>query len=586
MSKAAAKPKGTSLLELVEAVGPLTHAVALAIALDVLEPACSGAVAKVSKRRKGSRFDVANVQIGVRGRSKIVGRGNRSGIQVLLWEILAGRRAKAAGTQAPLSAVADDAHPEVEAVVSTALALDASLPDAPAVLKQLVIASAGLVGTHRDVAKLLSGLAKKAAPSTATPKSAKAKKKEPPPSIHDEPTVDNTTTAGARTKRNPGLTPRRDSSAADALDAVLSEELSKAAPDGWDGWNIAPSTPPAGSVSSLPPVGLVSSLPPRPVSKPPRPTPAIRPPGRPFDIDDEPTLENADASPIIIDDPLTMDGEELELEEVTFLPAAEPRVKVSVPPPLPPRSKRLLKADVLLVAADAATGAHLSGVLRRAGFSVDVSVDLEDAAKRAVDSQPRCVVCDLEPLGDGALDLATHVRGASPRACLAPFIFLLPKMGPPRRLAGRLAQRDVWLRKPFQTDTLVEHVCDLTPTPPAVRSDAPPSVAPPPGTTAIDGDLGQISPRTVVGMLELERRSGFLRLVSEGKKAKLTFREGTVVTGLVQRRSMRGQDALEVVMSWDSGRFSFEASSDVPSDQWLTDQLDRSTSVSTRRGAN
>src|SRR5262245_6649324 len=108
---AGVKAKVITLLDLVRGVRRIPSSALLRIAIDVLEPIAAGSVsAPVSPRRAGSRHSVANVHVGIRGKARLSGRGNRSGVQVLLWEILAAREAPEKSIP-PLSAVIDDAEP-------------------------------------------------------------------------------------------------------------------------------------------------------------------------------------------------------------------------------------------------------------------------------------------------------------------------------------------------------------------------------------------------------------------------------------------------------------------------------------------
>ena len=113
------KAKAVPLLDVVRTAGPLAAATLLLIALDVLEPIAESSVtAPVAARRDASRHEIGTVVVGVRGRAKLVGRGNRSGVQVLLWEILAARTAPNA-TPPPLSAVVEDVESSMSPRSST-----------------------------------------------------------------------------------------------------------------------------------------------------------------------------------------------------------------------------------------------------------------------------------------------------------------------------------------------------------------------------------------------------------------------------------------------------------------------------------
>ena len=480
----ARKASGTSFLDLLRERGGLPADARLRVALDVLEPIAAGATAtRLVPRRAGSRFDVNNVRIAIRGRARLHGAGNRSGLQVLLWEILAGRSAPE-GRIPPLHAVVDDVEPEVADAIDSAVAASSSMPDARALLKGLVVASAGAVGRRKDTAKLVAS-------TTTTPAVDVA---ETPVERHRQ--------GGFAPPTPPGdSAPITDPG--DALDAVVGEELSRIAPDGWDDWDLG-AGPPAGAA------------------------------------------EIADAT----------DGESADdLVQEIMLPPPGPGVK-RAPPPLSPRDPALARPDVVLIEPDELTAAHLAGVLRRAGYLIEICADADAAVGRVCATQPKCVVCDDELVPGGGGDVALRARTNSPRACLAPFIFLTPRhrdAGAPRTRAGA---RDVWLEKPFSNDALIAHVKSFAGSL-AVHAHAS-SMLPPSGEIALNGELAHISLPTVLSMLKLERRSGSLQLTSGDRQARIAFVSGEPTKAKLGGRPMRPEDALAIAATWQDGRFAFK----------------------------
>jgi two-component system OmpR family response regulator len=196
----------------------------------------------------------------------------------------------------------------------------------------------------------------------------------------------------------------------------------------------------------------------------------------------------------------------------------------------------------------------------------------EAGVARACAAQPRCVVCDEEFLGTPGATVANDARTASPRACLSPFIFLVPRSGAADSSRSRAGTRDVWLEKPISTDALLEHVARFAG---PVKAKADSSMLPPVGEAAMDGNLSLISLRTLVSMLELERRSGVLHVTSKEREAKISFREGRVTRTRVLGRAMRAADALETLLSWEGGRFTFKPAADIAADRWASPDLAR-----------
>lgn len=507
-----------ALLDLVARGGVPPLSARLRIALDVLEPLTGGRPVKVTARREGSRLDVRNVRIGARGRAKLFGKGNRSGLPELLWEILACQRSPGK-VPPPLSAVESDIEPEIESVIERAIKGEAALGDAAELAKELVIASAGQVCQQRDLARLVASL--------------------PAPSSRRAPD----------TIRSP--IPPAMPAQGDELDQAVSEALVHGIGEGWE-----------------------SLLERTRSGAPPAPVAAVH-------IEDPETIDGDELLEELVDEPTLEEGVSPQVVKATMRDrpiagaSAYPR---RTPPPLPQQTAHPARPDVLLVEPDAPTAAHVAGLLRREGFAVEVCSELAEVVPKAVATQPRCIVCDEESLGTSGPPLAEKVRGASPRACLAPFVFIGDARSRSRKAPGRPGPRDVWLKKPFATEALLDHVRRLTGEHGETPSQRPPSIAPPAGQTAIDGDLALFSLRSVLAMLEIDRRSGVLLVQSRDREARLVLQRGAVTQGTVSGRRKRPADALAILLSWDSGRFTFQMSPEIPADRWLpTDLLPRTT---------
>jgi CheY-like chemotaxis protein len=555
------RARAIPLLELVRLADDVASTIRLRIALDVLEPiAASTAKVRLTARRAGSRFDIANVQVGSRGRARVVGRGNRTGLHVLLWEILAGHRASDKRIL-PLGVLVDDAEPEVAHVVNSAVAGSKELPDARSLFKALVMASAGCVATHREVAKLVAthlvagddaaapkppkrppvAASKRPAPIAASKRPAPiAASKRPPPmaaSKRPPPIAASKRPAPIAASKHPrpiaaSQPPparRALTDPAAALDAAVGEELSRIAPEGWDAWAIAPPPIPDGGARPR-----VSPAPRVPVPSVKQLTPPPMPPIEPR------AATSAPAAPLAAD----------------TRPSAGPRGPKRPalrPPPMAGRNER---ADVVLVEPDPVTAAHLGGALRRAGYTVELCRDPDAAISSACAMQPRCVVYDDEFLDVAGPAVALRARTNSPRACLSPFIFLTARRGE-RAPVAKAGARDVWLQKPFSTDELVRRIHAFAG--PPTSADSKNSSMLPPAAEVLRGDLAETSIATVLSMLELERRDGVLELSSDGRVATIIFRRGRAGRARLMGRTARACDAIEVALTWTRGSFTFSA---------------------------
>ena len=84
---------------------------------------------------------------------------------------------------------------------------------------------------------------------------------------------------------------------------------------------------------------------------------------------------------------------------------------------------------------------------------------------------------------------------------------------------------------------------------------------------AFSGDVAQMSIATVLTLLELERRSGRLKVRGEGGKvALLELTEGKFAAGTLDEKPWNSTELLREVLRWKKGSFSFRGSQGVVSD--------------------
>ena len=128
------------------------------------------------------------------------------------------------------------------------------------------------------------------------------------------------------------------------------------------------------------------------------------------------------------------------------------------------------------------------------------------------------------------------------------------------RLRGYRLGVDDYISKPFRVAELrvrVERLLTRTPASPPAPSEAAPL-----GARSLRGDLAHVSLASVLGLLEMERRTG--RLTAKGDTTgTLTLRDGLLVDASVAEGKIRGQQAVFVMLGWARGDFEFTLG-DVP----------------------
>jgi uncharacterized protein (TIGR02266 family) len=173
---------------------------------------------------------------------------------------------------------------------------------------------------------------------------------------------------------------------------------------------------------------------------------------------------------------------------------------------------------------------------------------------------PDVIVSDVNmPKMDG-WQLLRLLR-TKPQFASVPLMFTTTLSGEEDRLRGYRLGVDDYLAKPFRVGELRARVQRLLARTSA-RPPAPKAAAP--ASRSLHGDIAHVSLASVLGLLELERRTGRL-YAQEDETGVVTLREGLVVDAVVADGKIRGQDAVFVMLGWSRGEFDFVLC-DVPGD--------------------
>jgi uncharacterized protein (TIGR02266 family) len=175
---------------------------------------------------------------------------------------------------------------------------------------------------------------------------------------------------------------------------------------------------------------------------------------------------------------------------------------------------------------------------------------------------PDVIVSDVNmPKMDG-WQLLRLLR-TKPQFAAVPLLFTTTLNGEADRLKGYRLGVDDYLAKPFRVGELRARVHQLLARASA-RPPAPAAAAAAPAARSLHGDLAHVSLPSVLGLLEMERRTGRLT-AKESTTGVLTLREGLLVDATVADGKIRGQEALFVMLGWSRGDFDF-VFCDVPGD--------------------
>jgi len=215
--------------------------------------------------------------------------------------------------------------------------------------------------------------------------------------------------------------------------------------------------------------------------------------------------------------------------------------------------------------------ALLTKFLSEAGFEVHVAGEARAGFDKIRELTPDCILCDVNLPDIDGFWVARRVRTEPTRVATTPFLFLTEADDSESRLQGLNVGADLYLTKPFRNDEVVAQVSALIDMANRLRqqrdsfsSDGPVSSR---VGAAFTGDVAQMSIATVLTLLELERRSGRLKVRGEGEHvAVLELTEGKFASGMLDDKPWNSTELLREVLRWKKGSFTFRGNQGVVTD--------------------
>lgn len=221
---------------------------------------------------------------------------------------------------------------------------------------------------------------------------------------------------------------------------------------------------------------------------------------------------------------------------------------------------------VVIIESDEWLSALLAKYLGDGGYSVDVESEARAGFDRVRATTPACILCALNLPDIDGFWVARRVRAEPAPVGATPFVFLTEADDVEGRLQGLNVGADLFLNKPFRAEEVVAQVGAVIEMAQRLkreaRSSTPPSAA---GPSVFEGDLGQMSVSTVLTVLELERRTGQLRVRNgSGATAVLELAEGALSAATLDGHERVLTELLRNVLSWREGKFQFRSTTDAP----------------------
>jgi len=211
----------------------------------------------------------------------------------------------------------------------------------------------------------------------------------------------------------------------------------------------------------------------------------------------------------------------------------------------------------------------VSTVLDKRGYGILTAGDGEEALHKMATVRPDLIITDvMMPKMDGwAFVRAMRSR---PDLSLIPVIFLTALAGEGDRLRGFRLGADDYLPKPFRFEELDQRVATALKKSHQVRAKvdevaaAPTQPAGRARAAAIHGRLEELGLSSLLVMIEMERKSGILRLERVGITGRIFAREGRVIAArldgdLAPEKARKGAEAVYHLLAWSEGRFDFSA---------------------------
>ena len=223
------------------------------------------------------------------------------------------------------------------------------------------------------------------------------------------------------------------------------------------------------------------------------------------------------------------------------------------------RFETVIRGRILVIDGDEWLGPLLVRVLQEKGFMADFRDEARSRIPEGVRLASRLPSCAASC---SRTSTASGSRGASAprsgRSSKTPLVLVGEAADKDARIQGLQVGADVLLERPVTNEEIVAQVEALVAMARRFRPDMPEEQSAPSLAAAFRGDLSNFPLASVLMMLEMERRTGSLEVVSGSNKRALLV----LSTGLFANTELGGEprpaiDVLREVLSWRTGRFAF-----------------------------
>jgi len=212
----------------------------------------------------------------------------------------------------------------------------------------------------------------------------------------------------------------------------------------------------------------------------------------------------------------------------------------------------------------------VSTLLEKKGYQIVSASDGEEGLLRADQMKPDLIITDvMMPRMDG-WTMVKHLRSRAGELSITPVIFLTALGGEEDRIKGFRLGADDYLPKPFRFEELDLRVTNALKKAKQTRAAADemkqaaatPARTPTSKPVGIHGTLEQLGLSSLLVILEMERKSGVLRVEKMGATGRIFAREGRIIAARIEGEAApkdckKGAQAVYHMLTWTSGRFDF-----------------------------
>lgn len=207
---------------------------------------------------------------------------------------------------------------------------------------------------------------------------------------------------------------------------------------------------------------------------------------------------------------------------------------------------------VVLAEDEALMAQMMVDMLAELPLEVSVARNGREALELAQKILPDLILLDaMMPELDG-FEVAAALK-ANPATQDIPIIFMTARARVEDKVRGLELGAEDYLVKPVRREEMLARVRNV------LRRSETRRVTTPPETTLMRGRLEVMGLPNIIQGLEAERRSGTLRLTSEGRRGEILFTEGRITYAMEGPR--QGEAAVYRILTWDRGDFELELTS-------------------------